>query len=151
SLFFHERLIDELRYSARLRGYTDDGLDDLVERVGLGGMAERHPRDLSGGERQRAAVATVMAGRPRVLVLDEPTRGMDPWHRRQLIEVLSDLQEEGVAIVMATHDVELVADAASRTLMLGNGSIVADGTPVEVLSGSLTFTTQVNKVFGGPW
>lgn len=151
SLFFHERVIDELRYSARLRGYGDDGLPDILERVGLGFAAERHPRDLSGGERQRAAVAAVLAGQPRVLVLDEPTRGMDPWHRRRLIDVLRGLQEEGVAIVMATHDVELVAQAADRVVMLGNGSIVADGTPVEVLSDSLTFTTQVNKVFRGPW
>jgi energy-coupling factor transport system ATP-binding protein len=151
ALFFHERLIDELRFTARLRGTSDDDLPALLDRLGLRFAADRHPRDLSGGERQRAALAAVLAGKPRVLMLDEPTRGMDPWHRRQLIDVLKDVQAEGVAIVMATHDVELVAGAADRVVLLGDGSIVADGPPSAVLSDSLTFTTQINKVIGGQW
>ena len=151
SLFFHERLIDELRFTAKQRGVTDIDLLALLERLGLGFAAERHPRDLSGGERQRAALATVLAGKPKVLMLDEPTRGMDPWHRSQLIAMLKQIQAEGVAIIMATHDVELVAGAADRVVLLGDGSIVADGTPADVLSGSLTFSTQINKVLGGQW
>lgn len=150
TLFFHERLIDELRYTAKLRGIEVD-TEALLHRVGLAWAAERHPRDLSGGERQRAALGVVLAGKPRVLVLDEPTRGMDPWHRRQLIEVLKSVQAEGVAVIMATHDVELVAHAADRVVMLGDGSIIADGSPADVLVDSLTFTTQINKVFGGEW
>jgi energy-coupling factor transport system ATP-binding protein len=151
ALFFHERLIDELRFTARLRGKSEAELPALLERLGLGFAAERHPRDLSGGERQRAALAAVLAGKPRVLMLDEPTRGMDPWHRRQLIDVLKEIQAEGVAIVMATHDVELVAGAADRVVLLGDGSVVADGPPADVLADSLTFTTQINKVLGGHW
>lgn len=151
ALFFHERLIDELRFTARLRGADEQELPALLDLLGLGFAAERHPRDLSGGERQRAALATVLAGKPQVLMLDEPTRGMDPWHRRQLIEVLKGIQADGVAIVMATHDVELVAGAADRVVLLGDGSIVAEGTPADVLSDSLTFTTQINKVVGGQW
>lgn len=151
TIFFHERVIDELCYSARLRGVNESDLHGILDLVGLGFAAERHPRDLSGGERQRAAVAAVLAGQPRVLMLDEPTRGMDPWHRRQMIEVLHQVQADGVAVVMATHDVELVAGAADRVVMLGNGSVVVDGSPVEVLADSLTFTTQINKIFGGPW
>ena len=151
ALFFHERLIDELRFTARQRGQDPAKLPDLLERLGLGFAADRHPRDLSGGERQRAALATVLAGSPRVLMLDEPTRGMDPWHRRQLIDVLKQVQAEGVAIVMATHDVELVAGAADRVVMLGDGAIVADGPPTDVLTDSLTFTTQINKVLGDRW
>ena len=153
SLFFQERLIDELRYTARQRGIggVDGDHLELLERLGLGWAAERHPRDLSGGERQRAALATILAGRPRALVLDEPTRGMDPWHKRELLRLLRQVRSEGVAIVMATHDVEMVAEAADRVVLLGDGLVVADGTPAEVLTDSLTFSTQVNKVLGGSW
>lgn len=151
ALFFHERVIDELRFTARLHGTSQTELPMLLDRLGLSFAAQRHPRDLSGGERQRAALAAILAGKPRVLLLDEPTRGMDPWHRRQLIEVLKQVQAEGVAIVMATHDVELVAGAANRVVLLGDGSIVAEGLPSDILSGSLAFTTQINKVFGGQW
>ncbi len=150
SLFFHERLSDELRYTARQRGFTVD-IDEILARVDLGWAAERHPSDLSVGERQRAAIATVLAGRPRMLVLDEPTRGMDPWHKRQLMRVLDRVREQGVAILMATHDVEMVAHVADRVILLGDGSVVAEGRPDEVLSGSLSFSTQVNKVLGGRW
>ncbi len=150
SLFFHERLIDELRFTAKVRGVLGDPRD-VLERFGLGHLAQSHPLDLSGGERERAALATVMMGQPRLLLIDEPTRGMDAWRKADLAAHLIELREEGVAIVMVTHDVELVATCASRVLMLGNGSIVADGTPREVLAGSLTYTTQINKVFGGTW
>jgi energy-coupling factor transport system ATP-binding protein len=150
SIFFQERLIDELRFTARQRGVkTDMGL--LLDRLDLGWAAERHPRDLSGGERQRAALATILAGQPQMLVLDEPTRGMDPWQKRELIGILRSIQAEGVAIIMATHDVEMVAGAADRIALLGDGSVVVDGTPAEVLADSLTFSTQLNKVLGESW
>ncbi len=76
---------------------------------------------------------------------------MDAWRKRDLALLLRSLQDQGVAILMATHDAELVAQFASRVIMLGHREIIADGTPREVLSGSLTFTTQINKVFGGHW
>ncbi len=150
SLFFHERLIDELRFTARVRGAAADP-HTVLERFGLGRLAESHPLDLSGGERERAALATVMIGQPRLLLLDEPTRGMDAWRKVELAMHLTELRRDGVAIVMVTHDVELVAACASRVVLLGNAGIVADGSPREVLSGSLTYTTQINKVFGGTW
>ena len=65
--------------------------------------------------------------------------------------ILRQLQREGVAIILATHDVELVAEAASRVLLLGDGRVVAEGTPREVLAGSLAFTTAINKLYGGAW
>jgi energy-coupling factor transport system ATP-binding protein len=150
SLFFHERLDDELRYTAKQRGVAVD-VGELLERVDLAWAADRHPSDLSVGERQRAAIATVLAGQPKMLVLDEPTRGMDPWHKRQLMTVMDRVRTSGVGILMATHDVEMVADVADRVVLLGDGSVVADGTPEEVLADSLSFTTQINKVLGGGW
>jgi energy-coupling factor transport system ATP-binding protein len=150
SLFFHECLADELRYTARQRGVPVD-VDELLSRVGLAWAADRHPSDLSVGERQRAAIATVLAGQPKMLVLDEPTRGMDPWHKRQLTAVLDRIRASGVGVLMATHDVEMVAHVADRVVLLGDGSVVAEGRSEDVLSGSMSFSTQVNKVFGGSW
>ena len=150
TLFFKERLIDELAYTARIRGHADK-VGPTLDRFGLRAHAESHPLDLSGGERERAALATVMIGQPTLLLLDEPTRGMDAWKKIELASNLKKLQATGVAIVMVTHDVELVAQCASRVVMLADKQVIADGTPREVLSGSLTYTTQINKVFGGQW
>lgn len=150
SLFFNEKLSDELRYSARQRGVSVD-VRELLSRAGLDWAAERHPMSLSVGERQRAAVATIMAGKPDVLLLDEPTRGLDPWHKGQLMGMLQELRDSGVAVVMATHDIEMIAGTADRVVMLGDGNIVADGSPEDVLTNSLTFTTQMNLVFGDQW
>ena len=149
-VFFRERVADEIAFTIAARG-SRDSVEEVVERFGLEGLEDRHPLDLSGGERERAALAAVMAGRPRLLLLDEPTRGMDAWRKHDLGVLLQGLQEQGVAILMATHDAELVAQVASRVVMLGHREIIADGTPRDVLSGSLTFTTQINKVFGGRW
>lgn len=150
AVLFHERVEEELRYSMRLRG-VQGPVEPWLERFGLAGMGARHPRDLSGGERERAALATILAGQPRVLLLDEPTRGMDAQRKLELMRILDQLREGGTTIVLATHDVELVAAAATRVVLLGDRDVIADGTPREVLTDSLTFTTQVNKLFGGQW
>lgn len=150
SLFFNETLGEELEFTARKRGVSID-IEERLAEVNLSWARDRHPSTLSVGQRQRAAIATVLAGDPQLLLLDEPTRGMDPWHKRQLGEVLRRLQRRGVAIVMATHDVELAAELATTVAMLGDGGVVALGTPTDVLADSLTYSTQVNKVFGGSW
>lgn len=151
SLLFAETLRDELAFT--LAHHPDSRLDSqtLLDRLGLGDHLLTHPRDLSGGERQRAALAAVLIGDPRLLLLDEPTRGMDGRQKRILAEILTGLGAEGRTVVLATHDVELVAATATRVLLLGDGRIVADGPPRQVLSGSLTYTTQVNKLFGGTY
>jgi energy-coupling factor transport system ATP-binding protein len=148
SLLFAERLRDELAFTRKHLGARDAEPDAILARLGLAEVADRNPRDLSGGERERAALAAVLVGGPRLLMLDEPTRGMDYARKRDLGEILSDLCRDGVAVVLATHDVELVATIASRVVLLGDGGIVADGSPRIVLSGSLTYTTQVNKLYG---
>lgn len=151
ALFFAETLADELAFTRK--HHQGEGRDPqaTLEFLGLGHAADRNPRDLSGGERERAALAAVLVGGPSVLLLDEPTRGMDAARKRDLVALLQTLREEGVAIVLATHDVELVAEIATRIVLLGGGRIVADGGPRTVLSGSLTFTTAVNKLFGGEY
>ena len=151
-ILFAERLIDELRFTLKHRpaerSWSARDPQQLLDELGLAGLEERNPRDLSAGERERAALAAVLVGAPKVLLLDEPTRGMDAARKRSLAALLRREQANGAAIVMATHDVELVAECASRVVLLGEGEVVADGSPREVLSGSLTFATQINKLVG---
>jgi energy-coupling factor transport system ATP-binding protein len=148
TLFYEERLRDALGFSGT---GTSDVLDAALRRFHLEGKGDRHPMDLSGGERERAALAAVMSRNPRLLLLDEPTRGMDAWCKQDLANHLVGLRRHGVAIVMVTHDVELAAHCASRVVLLGDGDIVADGDPRQVLAGGLSYTTQINKVFGETW
>jgi energy-coupling factor transport system ATP-binding protein len=148
ALFFAETLRAELAFTLKHHRRSGLDLEATLAMLGLGHAIDRHPRDLSGGERERAALAAVLVGGPRVLLLDEPTRGMDAARKRALVLTLHQLRADGVAILLATHDVELVAEVATRVILLGDGRIVADGGPRAVLSGSLTFTTAVNKLYG---
>jgi energy-coupling factor transport system ATP-binding protein len=109
-------------------------------------LAARHPRDVSGGERQRSALELILRARAQILLLDEPTRGMDPARRDTLAARLREYT--GVAIV-ATHDAEFAAAFATRVILLGDGRAVADATPAEVLAGGWYFATQVARVLGG--
>jgi energy-coupling factor transport system ATP-binding protein len=148
SMLFAETLRDELAFTLR---HHPGGADpeETLDALGLLHAIDRHPRDLSGGERERAALAAILVGSPRVLLLDEPTRGMDADARQALTVTLERLRREGTAIVMATHDVELVAATATRVAIIGDGQTIADGGPRAVLSGSLSFATQINKLYGG--
>ncbi|MGW1376354.1 ABC transporter ATP-binding protein [Streptomyces sp. NPDC002446] len=111
-----------------------------------------HPRDLSEGQRLALALAVVLTARPPLLLLDEPTRGLDYAAKARLVEVLRTLAAEGHAIVLATHDVELAAELAHRVVILADGEVVADGPTDEVVVSSPSFAPQVAKVLAPlPW
>jgi len=105
-----------------------------------------HPRDLSEGQRLLLALAVVLVARPRLVLLDEPTRGLDYEAKRRLVSVLRELAGAGHGVVLATHDVELVAEVATRVVILAEGEVVADGPAEEVLAGSPAFAPQVAKI-----
>ncbi len=111
-----------------------------------------HPRDLSEGQRLLLALAIVLAGRPPLVLLDEPTRGLDYPTKARLVEVLRDLAAAGHGIVLATHDVELAAEAATRVVVLAEGEVVADGPTTDIVVASPMFAPQVAKVLAPqPW
>ncbi|MET7534140.1 ABC transporter ATP-binding protein [Streptomyces goshikiensis] len=113
---------------------------------------DTHPRDLSEGQRLALALALVLTGRPGLLLLDEPTRGLDYAAKARLIEILRGLAADGHAIVLATHDVELAAELAHRVVILAGGEIVADGPTAEVVVSSPAFAPQVAKILApGHW
>jgi energy-coupling factor transport system ATP-binding protein len=120
-----------------------------MERLGIADKAARYPRDLSTGERQRVALGSVMVTHPGALLLDEPTRGLDYAAKQTLLKLLKSWREEGMAILMVTHDVELAVQAADRIILLENGLVTASGVPSEVLAKDSTFAPQVAKIFPG--
>ncbi|MFJ9075830.1 ABC transporter ATP-binding protein [Streptomyces sp. NPDC102278] len=113
---------------------------------------DTHPRDLSEGQRLALALALVLTGEPALLLLDEPTRGLDYAAKARLIEILRGLAAAGHAVVLATHDVELAAELAHRVVILAGGEIVADGPTAEVVVSSPAFAPQVAKILApGRW
>jgi energy-coupling factor transport system ATP-binding protein len=108
--------------------------------------ADTHPRDLSEGERLALVLSIVLVASPQVLILDEPTRGLDYEAKNRLTVQLKELAASGTSILMATHDVELVAELADRTVFLADGDVVADGSTLDVLLASPAFAPQVAKV-----
>ncbi|WP_432040240.1 ABC transporter ATP-binding protein [Streptomyces cucumeris] len=111
-----------------------------------------HPRDLSEGQRLALALSVVLTARPPLLLLDEPTRGLDYAAKARLVEVVRELTADGHATVLATHDVELAAELAHRVVILAEGEVVADGPMAEVVVSSPAFAPQVAKVLAPlPW
>jgi energy-coupling factor transport system ATP-binding protein len=143
SLLFSPTVRDELAQTLKLLGRRDDGaIDSWLARLGLAAMADRHPRGLSSGERQRVAIGAVAVGGAEVLLLDEPTRGMDADSRLALERATTEHAAAGGAVILATHDIELAARCATAVIVLGDGDVVAEGPAGDVLAGSL-FAPQV--------
>jgi energy-coupling factor transport system ATP-binding protein len=123
---------------------------DGIVAAGLEGREQSSPRDLSGGERQRLALEVVMEGkRPGLVCLDEPTRGMDRAWKTSLAERLRALAAGGTASIVATHDTEFAAELATRVVLMGQGVVIADGPPEELLAGGWHFATEVARILGG--
>ncbi|WP_432120439.1 ATP-binding cassette domain-containing protein [Streptomyces sp. S1] len=133
-------------------GAPDGTCRALVSELLPGVADDTHPRDLSEGQRLALALAVVLTGRPPLLLLDEPTRGLDYAAKARLVEHLRSLAADGHAIVLATHDVELAAELAHRVVILADGEVVADGPTAEVVVSSPAFSPQVAKILAPqPW
>jgi energy-coupling factor transport system ATP-binding protein len=135
--FLHERVGDEAPPTA-------------LAAVDLHGLEDRHPHDLSGGQRERLALAVVLgAGAdPSVLALDEPTRGMDRGAKDALADWLAQRAQQGMGVIVATHDAEFAARAAERVVLLADGRVIADGPSHEVLTGGFYFATETARILG---
>jgi energy-coupling factor transport system ATP-binding protein len=153
ALLFADTVMEELLIT--LRNHQMDTSEanlfakQLLDHLGLAEKVDCYPRDLSAGERQRVALGAILVTRPGALLLDEPTRGMDYEAKQTLLRILRGWREEGMAILMVTHDVELAAQAADRVILMENGLIRADGIPGDILASSSTFAPQVSRLFPG--
>lgn len=147
---FNDTVLEEINFNLKIRGRRDDqGVEQIINLLGLVDKRMVNPRDLSGGERQRVALGTVLVTQPDVLLLDEPTRGLDVQLKHQLGEILQTLKKQGTSILMITHDVEFAAEISDRVIIMSAGEIVADGDKRQVLANSLYYAPQINRLFRG--
>ncbi|MBQ4551531.1 MAG: ABC transporter ATP-binding protein, partial [Clostridia bacterium] len=110
---------------------------------------DRHPYDLSGGEQQLVALAKVLATRPKLLLMDEPTKGIDAASKMKLIEILKALKQDGMTIVIVTHDVEFAALCADRCALFFRGNVISEGSPRAFFAQNSFYTTAISRMTRG--
>ncbi|MEN0024459.1 MAG: ABC transporter ATP-binding protein, partial [Microbacterium sp.] len=142
--FIAHTVFDELAHGLRLRRTPDaeiaERVESMLSRFGLESKAQVHPFLLSGGEKRRLSVGTALITRPQVLALDEPTFGQDRARATELLTLLHDLRDEGTTILVVTHDLQLVAEHTSHTIVLRDGRVHAAGTTADLFRNERTFT-----------
>jgi len=139
------RPIEMLRLVASFHLHPEDPAE-LLDRVGLSHRAKATWRTLSGGEQQRLSLALALVGRPEVVLLDEPTAGIDPTGRQLVRQLVADLKTAGVAVIVTTHDLEEAEKTADLVVIIDRGRVVASGTPVELMRSAGTAEIR----FGAP-
>ena len=122
------------------------GADTASLPFDISGLLDRHPYDLSGGEQQAAALARILASKPKLLLMDEPTKGLDADWKAKMKDILEGLKKQNVTVVIVTHDIEFAAECADRCAMFFDGKIVSEGTPEEFFSANSFYTTAVSRM-----
>jgi energy-coupling factor transport system ATP-binding protein len=152
TLLYCQSVAQECETADREHGLAAGSTWAELEKLDAVIEASRHPRDLSEGQRLQLALAVVLAARPNLLLLDEPTRGLDYQAKWSLCCQLTGLRDQGVAILLSTHDVELAASIADHTVVLAGGEIIAGGETRDVVRQTPAFAPQVSKVLSPePW
>lgn len=145
TLFVRQTVREELTDAAS----GPETLRETVALCRLGGLLDRHPYDLSGGEQQRTALAKLLLTAPDVLLLDEPTKGLDAESKEQLAALLRELLDRGAAVLMVSHDLAFCARHAHRCALLFDGQLVAEGTPRRFFAGNRSYTTPADRMSRG--
>lgn len=137
---FRDSVLKEVAYGPEQLGFAPAAVTEAAEWAlavtGLTELAGSFPRTLSRGHKQKVAIASAIAMRPQMLILDEPTSGQDPWEAQSLMELLTGLNQQGITIILVTHDMELISRYAARAVVLEQGRKVFDGPPAELFGGS---------------
>ncbi|MCB8817450.1 ABC transporter ATP-binding protein [Desulfosporosinus shakirovi] len=121
----------------------------VLKELGIENLSQRHPYDLSGGEQQKAGIAKLLLLQPKVILLDEPTKGLDAHSKEGLARIFAGLCSQGAAIVVVTHDLEFAAEYGNRCAMMFDGEIVSEGNPQEFFAGNSFYTTAANRMARG--
>lgn len=136
--FFRETAAQEVAYGPEQLGYTNaqiaDFVKDALSATGLSHLADAYPQALSKGEKQRLAIASALAMHPKLLILDEPTSGQDALEKQRLMKLLVKLNQDGMAILLITHDMDLAAAYPQRAIVMNNGTKAFDGKVSELFS-----------------
>ncbi len=151
ALLFAETVREELAFTRMNHGYPRDSLPEgLLEALGIEAYRERYPRDLSVGERQRVALGAILAAEPQIILLDEPTRGVDRRQKEALMRYLAREREQGRTVIVSTHDVELVAETLERMVILDQGRVAADGPTRQIMADHPASASQIAQLYGDP-
>jgi energy-coupling factor transport system ATP-binding protein len=148
-LFFIQDTVElEIRDTMEQWGVTnEEDKEKIVKKLGISHLLKSHPYDLSGGELQKAALACLLLRKPEILLLDEPTKGLDPLSKEHLAAILHDLINDGVSIIMSTHDIEFSAQHVSKCGMMFQGMITSEDTPENFFKGNFFYSTMIQRLF----
>ena len=150
TVFLKMTVREDYEELAKVLGCKKSELEDKIQAVAqqleITHLLDRHPYDLSGGEQQRAAIGKVLLLEPRLLLLDEPTKGIDAWSKRQLGNLLKDLRGQGITLLMVTHDVKFAAEVSDRCGLFFDHEITSVDTPEEFFCNNNYYTTAANRI-----
>lgn len=150
SVFLKESVREDYRELQKVMNYSDQQMGEQIGKVAglleIENLLDKHPYDLSGGEQQKAALGKILLLQPRLLLLDEPTKGIDAYSKYNLMELMRKLQEEGITILMVTHDVEFAASVSSRCAMFFDRELTSVDPPVEFFGDNSFYTTAANRI-----
>lgn len=141
-----EELLEALYYEKISDEEKIDKIEKTLEMMEITHLRKSHPYDLSGGEQQRLALGKILLLDPKILLLDEPTKGLDPFFKITLAGILKKLTADRVTIFMVSHDVEFCAEYADRCAMFFDGDVVSEGSPKEFFAGNSFYTTSANRI-----
>lgn len=126
-------------------------IENVSEKLGITHLLNSHPYDLSGGEQQKCAFAKILLSKPQIVLLDEPTKGLDAHSKQGLKDILHTLKAEGITIIAVTHDIEFAAEAADRCALLFDGEIISEDIPTKFFADNSYYTTAANRMARGLW
>ena len=153
TLFVKNKLRDDLYEVTKIMEYgkedSEKKINAVVQELGIEDLLGSHPFDLSGGEQQKAAFAKILLMEPKIVLLDEPTKGIDAYSKKVLANILYRLKAQGITIVMVTHDIEFAAEHADRCGMFFDGQIVSVANPVDFFSTNSYYTTAASRISRG--
>ncbi len=151
--FVKEKLIDEFRNVCKIADYpkseSDAEISKVTEFFGLNNLLDAHPYDLSGGEMRKAAIAKAVLAKPRILLLDEPTAGLDASAEKELIKLLKKMKADGRTVVIVTHDVEFAAEVSDRCTLMFGGGLTPPDCPQRFFSDNNFYTTAARRIARG--
>lgn len=149
-VFLKMSVREDFNEVAKAMGYTKDEKEksilEITDRLGISHLLDKHPYDLSGGEQQKAALAKILLLKPKILLLDEPTKGIDAYSKHILGGILSDLKAQGMTVIMAVHDVEFAAEYSDRCALFFDGEIISEDMPNTFFSENNFYTTSASKI-----
>lgn len=150
SVFLKSRVIDDYTELCKIKGIEksdyEDKINSVAEKLGIKDLLENHPYDLSGGEIQKCALGKVLISEPKILLLDEPTKGVDAYSKIALSKILQEIKSDGVTIITVTHDVEFASIVADRCGLFFDGKVLSSLVPQEFFSKNNFYTTASSRI-----